>query len=77
MKPILLRFNVCSVDDNEVLHRCSRIRMCATHWHDRLYGTYQETFAWQLRGAGVDESQMALCHARRKAPLPPAVILSR
>ena len=25
---------------------------------DRLYGTYQKTFAWRLQGAGVDELQM-------------------
>ena len=42
MNHILLRFGGCSEDDNEGLHRCSGLhRMCATHWHDQLYGTYQ------------------------------------
>jgi hypothetical protein len=59
MNHILLRFGGCSEDDNEGLHRCSGLhRMCATHWHDRLYGTYQENFAWRLQSVGVDELQM-------------------
>ena len=69
--PSILLFNGRSVEDYKGFLRGSGIRRRrATHSHRRLRGTFQEMFAWLLRGAGVDESQNKwVSNERRKGTL--------